>query len=173
MNGHVGFESEPGRGSTFWVELPVHHAPKDQARRARPETRSEAAKIPAGPKQLVIYIEDNPSNIAFMQELLADFDHVTLLTAPTAEIGLPLVRARLPRAVIMDINLPGMSGVEAARKLAEWPETRSIPVIALSADVMMHDEKRVRDAVFHRYLTKPVKVDELSVVLEELLCRSA
>ena len=106
-----------------------------------------------------------------MKDLLGDFERVELATAPTAEIGLELVRARRPDVVIMDINLPGMSGFEATRKLREWPETRNIPVIALSAAAMVRDANRVTDAGFYRYLTKPVKVDELAAVLEELIIR--
>ena len=122
-----------------------------------------------GPRYVIVYIEDNPSNIAFMEDLLADFERVELLTAPTAEIGIELVRARRPDVVIMDINLPGMSGFEATQKLATWPETRDIPVLALSAAAKIRDTARVTDAGFYRYLTKPVKVDELTAVLDELL----
>jgi CheY-like chemotaxis protein len=71
--------------------------------------------------------------------------------------------------VIMDINLPGMSGFEATRLLHEWPETRHIPVIALSAAAMVRDADRIERAGFYRYLTKPVKVDALAEILEELL----
>jgi len=125
---------------------------------------------PEVPRYVVVYIEDNPSNIAFMEDLLTDFEHVELLTAPTAEIGIELVRARKPDVVVMDINLPGMSGFEATRRLAAWPETRDIPVIALTADAMIRDTPRI--AAFHRYLTKPVKVDELTRVLAQLLRRA-
>ncbi|MGK3985675.1 response regulator [Sorangium sp. So ce136] len=69
----------------------------------------------------------------------------------------------------MDINLPGMSGYEAMRKLQEWPETRAIPVIALSAAAMPRDTRRAAEAGFYRYLTKPVRVDELTGRSEELL----
>ena len=84
-----------------------------------------------------------------------------------------LVWARRLDVVIMDINLPGMSGFEATRRLCEWPETREIPVIALSAAAMVRDEEWVRAAGFYKYLTKPVKVDELASVLEELLTRGS
>jgi CheY-like chemotaxis protein len=122
-----------------------------------------------GPRYLIVYVEDNPSNIAFMEDLLGDLERVELLTAPTAEIGIEIVRARRPDVVIMDINLPGMSGFEATQKLGAWPETRDIPVIALSAAAMIRDAARVAGAGFYRYLTKPVRVDELTSVLEELL----
>jgi CheY-like chemotaxis protein len=104
-----------------------------------------------------------------MTDLLADYERVDLVTAPTAEIGIELVRARKPHVVIMDINLPGISGFEAIKRLQEWPETSTIPVIALSAAAMVREASRIKDAGFYRYLTKPVKVDELAGVLEELL----
>jgi CheY-like chemotaxis protein len=116
-----------------------------------------------------VYVEDNPSNLAFMVALLGAFERIELLTAPTAEIGIELVRAHLPAVVIMDINLPGMSGFEALRQLRDWPETRDIPVMALSAAAMSGDKKRGAQGGFVRYLTKPVKVDELTSVLEALL----
>jgi CheY-like chemotaxis protein len=76
-----------------------------------------------------------------------------------------------PRVVITDLDLPGMNGVDATLQLADWPQTRDIPVIALSAEPMLHDPLRVRGAGFYRCLEKPVAVDELTRTLEELLAQ--
>jgi PAS domain S-box-containing protein len=168
MKGSVGFHSESGKGSTFWVEVPA----------ASPVAAAEPAGAPAlahsplaarGTRRKVVYVEDNPSNIAFMRELMEDLPSIELVTAPTAEIGLELVRAHQPALVILDINLPGMSGFDAVRRLKEWPETRDIPVIALTAAALPRDTARAKEAGFHRYLTKPIKVDELTATLEEIL----
>jgi CheY-like chemotaxis protein len=121
------------------------------------------------PRVTIVYIEDNPSNVAFMEEFFDDYKRIDLVTAPSAEIGLALIRELRPRVVIMDLNLPGMNGVDATLQLAEWPQTRDIPVIALSAAAARHDPERVRGAGFYRYLEKPVQLDELSRTLEELL----
>ncbi|HEX2573193.1 MAG TPA: PAS domain S-box protein [Polyangia bacterium] len=171
MGGRVGFQSREGQGSEFWIELPVHHPGVEGPGVSRAEARSEDAS-PAeaqGPRRLIVYIEDNPSSCALMEDLLADFERVDLITVPSAEVGIELVRARRPDLVIMDIHLPGMSGLEATRRLRGWPETSAIPIIALSAAAMVSDAERVEDAGFYRYLTKPVRVDELARALEEVL----
>jgi PAS domain S-box-containing protein len=170
MKGTVGFTTETGRGSQFWVEVPVETAEPIAA--TAQAVVSTASPLARAPSHKVIYVEDNPSNIAFMRELMEELSGIELLTAPTAEIGLELIRAHLPEAVIMDINLPGMSGVDAVRQLAAWPETKHIPVIALSAAALARDTRRGTEAGFYRYLTKPVRVDELTQILEELLTRS-
>jgi signal transduction histidine kinase/CheY-like chemotaxis protein len=169
MRGSVGFRSEVDRGSEFWIDLPID--PQELAQPPRnPHGAATGLRLAAGPRRhTIVYVEDNPSNIAFMRDLIEEFESVELLTAPTAEIGLELVRDRLPKVVIMDINLPGMSGFEAVARLRAWPDTRDIPVIGLSAAALAKDTTRAKEAGFYRYLTKPVKVDELTDLLERLL----
>ena len=122
-------------------------------------------------RKLVLYVEDNPANVTFMKDLVSTFESIELLTATTAETGVELARGRRPDVIIMDINLPGMSGVDALRTLREFPETRDIPVIALTAAASERDKQRGVKAGFYRYITKPVKVDELIGALEELFAR--
>jgi PAS domain S-box-containing protein len=166
MGGRVGFSSTQGEGSEFWVELPIHVASE---RPPAPRPAVDLARFGEGGPKLIVYVEDNPSNVAFMQDLLGDVDGVRLMVAPSAEVGIELIHKHQPALVIMDINLPGLSGIEALRHLKERPETRDIPVVALSAAAMVGEAKRITDAGFTRYLTKPVRVDELLEVLDELL----
>jgi len=168
MKGTVNFESRQGDGSKFWIDIPVLRAAAVQPSELPPSvTHSPLAQ--RGAEHKIVYVEDNPSNIAFMRDLMDDLPSVRLLTAPTAEIGIELIRAHVPSVVIMDINLPGMSGFDAVKQLHAWPETKDIPVIGLSAAALARDTTRAKEAGFYRYLTKPVKVDELTQVLEELL----
>jgi PAS domain S-box-containing protein len=171
MGGRVGFRSVPGEGSVFWVEVRVHSS---GARSSAPPAASDAGAgwvTPDG-RRLLLYVEDNPANVTFMKDLVSTFENIDLLSAPTAEMGIELARRRRPEVIIMDINLPGMSGLDALRALRAAPEMKDIPVIALTAAASERDKQRGMEAGFYRYLTKPVKVDELVTALEALLAPS-
>ena len=171
MGGSVGFHSVEGKGSSFWVDMPVdatidaERESHSVAPSARRERESDA------PVRVVLYVEDNPANVSFMLDLMSSFEDIELVTVPTAELGIELARARRPAAILMDINLPGMSGLDALRVLRGLPETADVPVIALTAAASERDRQRGIEAGFFRYLTKPVKVDELWSALELLLAR--
>jgi CheY-like chemotaxis protein len=152
--------------------MPIYTAVAVSAGEQQPSHGASGRRDIQG-KRLVLYVEDNPANVAFMKDLLGGFDAIELITAPTAEMGVELARSRRPAVVIMDINLPGMSGLDALRMLRADSETREIPVIALTAAASERDRLRGEQAGFYRYLTKPVRVDELELALEELLAAKA
>jgi PAS domain S-box-containing protein len=168
MRGSVGFHSVPGQGSEFWVAMPAHAGAAVPSARLT-ASRGDSSRLGGDGQHLVLYVEDNPANIHFMKDLLGSFDDIELITAHTAELGLPLARERRPRIILMDLNLPGMSGLDALEALRAWPETRDIPVIALTAAASPRDKQRGQEAGFYRYLAKPVKVDELEAALKTLL----
>ncbi|MDB4998286.1 MAG: hypothetical protein JWM74_5718, partial [Myxococcaceae bacterium] len=165
MGGDVGFRSAAGKGSDFWVELPADASLRSSSVAPVPEV--EVIPVASG-RHLVLYVEDNPANVTFMKDVVSMFDFIDLVSASTAEMGVEIARKRQPEVIIMDINLPGMSGLVALGILREMPETKDIPVIALSAAASVGDKQRGLAAGFRSYLTKPVKVDELLTTLEGL-----
>lgn len=170
MGGSVGFRSTPGAGSEFWVDLPRHEGTAGAPAIAS-GGKSQVGALRGQTGRVVLYVEDNPANVTFMRDVLSEFDGIELVAAPTAEMGIEIARARLPDAIIMDINLPGISGLEALQVLRRDEATKDIPVIALTAAASERDRQRGLQAGFFRYLTKPVKVDELVTGLEGLLAR--
>jgi PAS domain S-box-containing protein len=172
MAGNVGFSSVANEGSAFWVDV---RAEAEKARSSPPPAVVPlvASSNEGEGRHLVLYVEDNPANVSFMRDLVETLENIELLAVPTAELGVELARAQKPALVIMDINLPGMSGLDALHALRESPETRDIPVIALTAAASDRDRQRGEEAGFYRYLTKPVKVAEFVATLEGLLTRRA
>jgi PAS domain S-box-containing protein len=169
MQGDVGFQSVAGEGSEFWVDMPVPESGAALSSLAPAVRDVGEGRLSGAGARLILYVEDNPANVTFMKDLMSAFENIDLLTAPTAETGVELARGRRPEVIIMDINLPGMSGLDALRALRVAPETRDVPVIALTAAASERDKQRGIQAGFYRYLTKPVRVDEFMETLEGLL----
>ncbi len=166
MGGEIGAESVVGVGSVFWVELKSTAALESgiNAVDAKPIAASEATH--GEPVHTLLYVEDNPANLMLIERLVARRTEIRLLTARDGNRGIEIARASKPDAILMDINLPGISGLMALRILAEDPATASIPVIALSANAMRHDIEKGLEAGFFRYLTKPIKVEEFMATID-------
>ena len=114
----------------------------------------------------LLYVEDNPANLKLVEQLIARRPDLRLLSAVNGTLGIELARASQPDVILMDINLPGISGIEALKILREDPATAHIPVVALSANAMPRDIEKGLEAGFFRYLTKPIKVNEFMDTLE-------
>ena len=171
MGGVIGVRSAVGRGSVFWVELNLataaHHLGRTE--------RIELAAIPLNTvhshahTRTLLYVEDNPANLLLVEELIARRPDIRLLSARDGHRGVAIAREVLPDVILMDINLPGISGIEALRALARDPTTAGIPVVALSANAGLHDIAKGLEAGFFRYLTKPIKVAEFMNTLDAAL----
>ncbi len=168
MGGVIGVESTVGTGSVFWIELKLTAEPSPAASAAEPAAARTRLQAGAQPRT-VLYVEDNPANLMLVEDLIARRPDISLLTARDGNRGIEIARASLPDLILMDINLPGISGITALRILAEDPATTHIPVIALSANAMPHDIHKGLEAGFFRYLTKPIKVGEFMDTLDVAL----
>ncbi len=117
----------------------------------------------------VLVVEDNPANMTLAVFLLQSAGHA-VLTATSAETGLALARSERPHLILMDIQLPGMDGLEATGILKRDDVTRDIPVVALTALAMKGDEERIRAAGCDGYIAKPIAYQEfLATVAARLL----
>ena len=168
MNGVIGVESIVGTGSVFWVELPSTAPLTLPVSVDRVATEALESAVPDGLRTL-LYVEDNPANLKLVERLVARRNNIRLLSAVDGNRGVELARASLPDVILMDINLPGLSGIEALRILRNDETTAHIPVVALSANAMPRDIQKGLKAGFFRYLTKPIKVGEFTDTLNAAL----
>ena len=169
MSGTIGVKSSVGVGSVFWVELQAASAPLLKHNAAIPVTPPPTPVKGSGPTHTLLYVEDNPANLKLVEHLIARRPDMHLLTAVNGPGGVEIARSALPDVILMDINLPGMSGTEAMRMLRNDPTTEHIPVIALSANAIPHDIERGLEAGFFRYLTKPIMVNDFMSALDRAL----
>jgi PAS domain S-box-containing protein len=169
MGGAIGAESTVGTGSVFWIELNLTaerqatHGTAISSAAAQSQVQTEA------PLRTLLYVEDNPANLMLVEDLIARRPDIRLLTARDGNRGIEIARASRPDVILMDINLPGISGLNALRVLAQDPTTAHIPIVALSANAIPRDIEKGLEAGFFRYLTKPIKVNEFMATLDVAL----
>jgi PAS domain S-box-containing protein len=169
MGGEIGVQSTVGFGSVFWFELNSANAPRLSVDGSEPAAGPEAHLGNAVSLRTLLYVEDNPANLKLIEQLIARRPDMRLLAARDGDVGIGLARTHLPEVILMDINLPGIGGIEALRILRADPRTAHIPIVALSANAMPRDIEKGLRAGFFRYLTKPIKVDEFMHTLDEVL----
>ena len=168
MGGVIGVSSTVGIGTVFWVELPAGE-PDAEAVVTGSERWAVAPPLDNDTRSTVLYVEDNPANLKLVEEILRLRGDLRLIAAPDAHIGLELARAHLPQIILMDINLPGMSGLEALKILQGSSKTGHIPIIALTAVAMPRDIEKGLEAGFFRYITKPINVEEFTSAINSAL----
>ncbi len=166
MDGVIGVESTVGKGSVFWFELNPAISPQPVVGAAKAATIVPAPSQIDAPLRTLLYVEDNPANLTLVEEIISHRPDIRLLTAIDGESGIEIARAAFPDVILMDINLPGISGIEALKILAENPATARIPVVALSANAMAGYIETCLAAGFFRYLTKPIKFNEFMDTLD-------
>ena len=165
MGGEIGAQSTVGVGSVFWIELQSTLAPRLVAATTEFKT-AVPVRAPTDEMHTLLCVEDNPANLMLVEKLLERRPDIRLLVAKDGALGIEMARAERPDVILMDINLPGISGLAALGILAKDPTTARIPVVAVSANAMPRDIKQGLAAGFFQYLTKPIKVHEFMETLD-------
>jgi len=121
---------------------------------------------------LILIVEDNEKNMKLVRDVLQAKGYATI-EAITGEDGIRLATERKPDLILMDIQLPGINGIEALRILRASPETAAIPAVAVTASVMQNDRKHITEAGFDGYLGKPLNLREFLETVRAMLEKSA
>ncbi|MBS1230991.1 MAG: signal transduction histidine kinase, partial [Proteobacteria bacterium] len=157
----------------FWFELELSSAPLHAVHEGE-LAALERAPLPAGTsRRTLLYVEDNPANLELVEQLIERRSDLRLMSAADGKLGIEFARVYQPNIILMDINLPGISGIDAMKILHADPATAHIPIIALSANAVPRDIEHALDAGFFKYLTKPIKVTEFMAALDVALESSA
>jgi len=167
LKGEIGVESTLGVGSVFWIELNLTAKPQPAAAEA---TAVAQAQVQADAQlRTLLYVEDTRPIWMLVEDLIARRPDICLLSATDGNRGVEIARASRPDVILMDINLPGISGIQALKILRADPATAHIPVVALSANAIPRDIEKGLEAGFFNYLTKPIKVNEFMDALDMAL----
>jgi PAS domain S-box-containing protein len=167
--GWAAVESEPGRGSSFYVWIPERPpasapsaAPADVTARAPAPAAAPAA---ATPSRRVLVVDDNPQIAQLVQDILEDAGYEVLIANDGSE-GLAIAHREALDLILMDLQMPGLNGVEVTRRLKTDPATRAIPIIALTAQAMPEEREQALAAGLDDYLTKPIELRVLVDAVE-------
>jgi len=166
MGGVIGVESTVGVGSVFWFELSLVAAPQLAVDRGEPTAVAKSQVQHDASLRTLLYVEDNTANLNLVEQIIARRPDIRMLSAVTGNLGIELAHDNQPDVILMDIDLPDISGIQALKILREDPVTAHIPVLAISANAMQRDIKKGLEAGFLRYLTKPIKINEFMNALD-------
>ena len=169
MGGSIGVESQLGTGSLFWLRLPQLGDAEAAVPLSEQSPDSLDTASPDAAPRTVLYIEDNAVNVVLMEAMLARLPGVRLVSASTPTEGLRLAASDPPALVLLDIQLPEMDGFAVLARLRNMPATRTVPVVAVSANALPADIEHAREAGFTTYLTKPLTLELLLSTVQELL----
>jgi len=161
MGGAIGCESKPGQGARFWFTLPRATAHPAEREISTPQPSKEHSSLRDIGTVTILYIEDTPDNLALVRRILGRYPNVRYLEAEAAELGIEIALRERPDVILMDMRMPGMSGLDALRVLRSDPRTRDLPVIALTGAAMPHEASTIRKAGFDGYVTKPFRISTL------------
>lgn len=178
MNGMLDVHSEPGRGSSFTVSLPRADAADAADAAGPPSSTDDLAEPPpawsaapgTGRPRQVLYVEDNPVNVILMREALALRPELALQVAVDAEAALALLGRWRPDLVLLDLDLPGMSGIQLLQHLRADPAHAGLRFVAVSAYALGPEVQHALDQGCSAYLTKPFDIERLFTLIDQYAC---
>ena len=173
MHGDIGVESRPGHGCTFYIDIP--YVSNDAQISIDPTiddtktTETDTETLNKTPRYTVLYVEDNPSNLRLVSHAIQKRPDIQLISAHTGTLGLDMAISHLPDLILLDINLPGINGMDILYKLKHSEQTKHIPVVAVTANAMPRDVEAGLTAGFNDYLIKPLDIVRFREILQSYL----
>lgn len=176
MHGRIGVKSTPGGGSRFWIELPLESVAEQTAENSTQQSpykpQTIALSTAATYQHKILYIEDNPSNLRLVEQLIGTRNDIELFAAHDPRLGIDLAVAHQPDLILLDINMPGMDGYQVLEILQSTDELVNIPVIAVTANAMPRDIKQSKAAGFSNYVTKPLQINVFLSLIDNYLSKN-
>ncbi len=174
MDGRIGVQSGISQGSSFWIELQAYQSEMEGAAANLSENllsgeQQQKERIQEKTGKTILYVEDNPANLTVVTKVIQKHSSYDLISAPDGKLGIDLAFTHLPDLILLDINLPGQSGYDILKILQRNDATKSIPVIAVTANARDSDIKKGMDAGFTDYITKPINIAKLLSAVNNIL----
>lgn len=171
MQGSISVASQPGEGTAFTLVFPRVTAPVETSPVRPPLPLATISRDDTSRPGVftVLYVEDNPANIELVREILRQRTNIQLEVATDGNSGLAAACRLKPDAILLDINLPGMDGIELIRRLRADPGSMAIPCLAISANAMPAEIKRAFDAGFSAYVVKPISIEDFLTKFDALI----
>ena len=168
MGGICGVESVPNEGSIFWVELPKTNGLADTIQIQQEQLPDKPELVNIQQQSVVLYIEDNSSNIELVNQIIATTrPHVKLVNKVYGGMAESLALEHKPQLILLDLNLPDMHGSDVFSILQQNKELKEIPVVVVSADAVSSQVNRLLEAVAKQYLTKPFEIKDFLKIIDE------
>lgn len=170
MKGTLGVFSVVGEGSHFYIRIPlVSQYDTKSNKKINNDIKIVQENISADKKVKILYVEDNIPNMELVKDIFSDYSNIQLLHTPNGKAGVECAKINQPDLILLDINLPEMDGFEVLKHLKNYPHTKNIPIIALSANAMQKDVDRAIKAGFDRYITKPINIASFKNSIDDFL----
>lgn len=169
MGGTISVDSQPGIGSCFTIDMPFVRKLNISGKNPPVHTERETGRNIRKGKRTVLYIEDDPDQLKLIQQVISLRPNITLLSAPLATLGIELAKTQQPDLILMGINMPDINGVEALRCFRKNEKSKEIPIVAISANALKNDIKKILEEGFTDYIVKPINISQFLKKIDNLI----